>query len=207
MPENDLPASEPLEPSYNGNEAVCIASGVSYSVKGCNYKKLGYEYNGKLSVLAKILSSDYLWKEIRVKGGAYGTGFSVSSSGSACFHSYRDPNVSKTLDNYDRAAEYLESFSKHTPSVLKYVISTVAGIDRPITPRDIGGYIENSYFMGSDAEYKKMIRAQVLETTAKDIEGFAELVRFITKENYVCTVGSRSKIEEAGDVFASIEDL
>ena len=61
--------------------------------------------------------------------------------------------------------------------------------------------------MGSDAEYKKMIRSQVLETTAEDIEGFAELVRFITKENYVCTVGSRSKSEEAGDVFASIEDL
>ena len=202
----DAPKVE-VEPSYEGNQAICVPSGVNYCVKGCNYVDHGYQYNGKMAVLAKILSNDYLWNEIRVKGGAYGTGFSVSASGTACFSSYRDPNVAKTLENYDKAYDYLKSFTKHTPSVLKYIISTVAGIDRPITPRDIGGYIENSYFIGSDAEYKHKIRSQVLETTSEDIEGFADLIRIITEDNYVCTVGSKSRIEEASGVFDSIEEL
>ncbi len=199
-------AKEP-SPEYKGNEAICVPSGVNYCVKGVNYLKNGYKYNGKMRVLAKILGSDYLWNEIRVKGGAYGTGFSVSASGCACFHSYRDPNVAKTLENFDKAADYLAQFTKTNPSIIKYIISTVAAIDHPITPRDIGGHIENSYFTDSDAEYKKKIRTEVIETTSKDIENFADLVRLIAKENYVCTVGSRSKIEEAGDVFDLVEDL
>ena len=199
-------AKEP-SPCYSGNEAICIPSGVSYCVKGCNFIKHGYKYSGKMRVLAKILGNDYLWNEIRVKGGAYGTGFNISSSGSVSFHSYRDPNVSKTLENYDKAALYLADFTKTNPSIVKYIISTVASIDRPITPRDIGGYIEDSYFTSSDIEYKKKIRTEVIETTSKDIEDFAALIRLITKENYVCTVGNRNKIEEAGDVFDIVVDL
>ena len=199
-------AAEP-QPLYNGNEAICIPSGVNYCVKGVNYLEKGFEYSGKMLVLSKILSNDYLWNEIRVKGGAYGTGFSVSTSGSATFHSYRDPNVASTLENYDKAADYLENFSANGQTVLKYIISTVAGIDRPISPRDIGGYIENSYFSGSDLEYKTKIRREVIQTTEKDIEAFAALIRALTDADIVCAVGVRSKIEETDGVFDSIVDL
>ena len=195
------------EPEYKGNEAICIPSGVSYSVKGSNFIDKGFEYNGKMLVLAKILSSDYLWNEIRVKGGAYGTGFFIRGNGLAGFYSYRDPNVSKTLDNYDKAVEYLENYKQSGQGVVKYIISTVAGIDRPITPRDMGGYIVSSYFTGSDLEYKAKIRREVISTTEDDIVGYASLIRAIKEDNIVCTVGSRTKIEEAKEVFTSIEDL
>ncbi len=194
-------------PSYSGNEAIVIPSGVNYNVKGCNFLENGFEYSGKMMVLSKIMRNDYLWNNIRVKGGAYGTGFSISPSGSVCFTSYRDPNVAKTLENYDNALEYLESFTKHTPSVLKYVISTVAGIDRPITPRDMGGYIESSYFIGSNAEYKAKIRQEVINTTAEDIEKLSALVAAIIKDDLVCTVGSESKIEEAKEVYKAVKKL
>jgi len=195
------------EPVYNGNEAVCIPSGVNYSVKACNYLENGFKYSGKLLVLSKILSNDYLWNEIRVKGGAYGTGFIVRETGFAGFYSYRDPNVSKTLDNYDRAIEYLENFKESGQGVLKYIISTIAGIDHPISPRSMGGYIDGSYFSGSDLAYKAKIREEVLSTTEDDIVGFAALIRAIKQADIVCTVGVRTKIEEAKDVYTSIKDL
>ena len=54
------------------------------------------------------MSLDYLWNQVRVQGGAYGSSASSNPiSGSFVFSSYRDPNLKKTL-GHDGAATYLK---------------------------------------------------------------------------------------------------
>ena len=92
------------------NEGILTASKVQYVIEGYDYKRLGYEWNGKIRVLNQILSTDWLQKQIRVIGGAYGGFSSFSASGMVSFTSYRDPNLKETLDNYNATTQYLGKF-------------------------------------------------------------------------------------------------
>ncbi|MCK4699563.1 MAG: hypothetical protein KAT38_04500, partial [Bacteroidales bacterium] len=94
----------------NKNEGLLTASKVQYVIKGYNFKKLGYEWDGKMRVLNQILSRDWLQNQIRVIGGAYGGFCGFSPSGDVFFASYRDPNLKETLDNYDATPRFLHDF-------------------------------------------------------------------------------------------------
>ena len=88
-------------------EAFIDASQIQYVAKTGDFICEGYEYTGALRLLRIILSYDYLWINVRVKGGAYGCMNTFLRSGESYFVSYRDPNLSDTLDVYDRIPEYI----------------------------------------------------------------------------------------------------
>ena len=79
-------------------EAFIIPSKVQYNALAFNYKDAGIEYSGALAVIKNILNRDYLWNNVRVKGGAYGSGFSIAKSGNSYFYSYRDPKLKETFE-------------------------------------------------------------------------------------------------------------
>ena len=137
-----------LEPAYRGNEAFVIPSAVNYVAKGFNCIKAGIPYDPKMGVLSRILRFDWLWNEVRVRGGAYGVSFGVSRSGDAVFSSYRDPSVGKTVGVYDGTVGYLRDFAAKNPDITKYIISTAAGYERPLTPRELGAAAQSNYFEG-----------------------------------------------------------
>ena len=109
-------------------EAFIDASQIQYVAKTGDFICEGYEYTGALRLLRIILSYDYLWINVRVKGGAYGCMNTFLRSGESYFVSYRDPNLSDTLDVYDRIPEYIKSFSPDERDMTKYII----GISIPI---------------------------------------------------------------------------
>lgn len=115
------------------NEGLKTASKVQYVVKGYDLKKLGYEYNGKMRVLNQVLSTDWLQKQVRVIGGAYGGFAGISSSGNVYFASYRDPNLSETLDNYNNTPEYLDKFDADSKEMTRFIIGTISRMDGPMT--------------------------------------------------------------------------
>ena len=92
-------------------EAFIDASQIQYVAKTGDFICEGYEYTGALRLLRIILSYDYLWINVRVKGGAYGCMNTFLRSGESYFVSYREPNLSDTLDVYDIIPEYIKSFS------------------------------------------------------------------------------------------------
>ena len=102
LPANDTPLNQWAFDFDKKNEGLKTASKVQYVVKGYNFKKLGYEYDGKLKVLNQILSRDWLQNQVRVIGGAYGGFCGFSNSGNVYFASYRDPNLKETIENYDK---------------------------------------------------------------------------------------------------------
>jgi Zn-dependent M16 (insulinase) family peptidase len=186
------------------NEGLLTASKVQYVVKGYDYTKLGYQWNGKMRVLNQVLSRDWLQNRIRVIGGAY-SGFSTFTPyGRVTFSSYRDPNLKETLDNYDATPEYLRTFEAGKKAMTRFIIGTVARIDQPLTPSARGDRAFQRYFEKTTYEDVQAERTAVLGTTAEDIRAMEKLVRDILSQNAYCVYGNEQKIESEKGLFKAL---
>lgn len=127
------------------NEGFKTASKVQYVAKAGNFIDQGVAYTGALQILKVIMSYDYLWQNIRVKGGAYGCMSNFNRIGEGYFVSYRDPNLKRTLDVYEGVVDYLKNFTVSERDMTKYIIGTMSGIDQPMTPASKGDRSMNLY--------------------------------------------------------------
>ena len=84
------------------NEGFLSSAGVQYVAQCGNFRQAGFEYTGALRILKVMLSYDYLWLQLRVKGGAYGCMSGFSRTGDSYFVSYRDPHLKSTLQVYNQ---------------------------------------------------------------------------------------------------------
>ncbi|MCO7175817.1 insulinase family protein [Sporolactobacillus kofuensis] len=183
------------------NEGLMTSSKVQYAAKGANFKSLGFSYTGKLQVLKKILTLDYLWNQVRVMGGAYGCGLSLESAGNMIFWSYRDPNLQETLSIYDKAAEFAESFDADDFEMTKYIIGTLSDLETPLTPRSKGGMADAQYFKHITQADVQQTRDDVLATKLSDIKDFGKLLKAVTDEGFVCVLGNETKIQQNKNLF------
>ncbi|WP_028977449.1 insulinase family protein [Sporolactobacillus terrae] len=183
------------------NEGLMTSSKVQYAAKGANFKALGYDYSGKLQVLKKILSLDYLWNQVRVMGGAYGCGLALESAGNMVFWSYRDPNLQETLAVYDQAAAFAESFDADDFEMTKYIIGTLSDLETPQTPRAKGSLADAQYFKKITQADIQETRDNVLDTNQSDIQAFGKLLKAVTDQGLVCVLGSETKIKENQALF------
>ena len=185
------------------NEAFIIPSQVQYVVKAGNFKKLGYKYNGHMKVLENILNSDYLWKELRVKGGAYGGSMSFTKD-EVLLYSYRDPNLKETLDTFNGVAKFLKNFSADDKEMTNYIIGTIGSMDSLKGPYAKGILGDNMYFSGTTNKDMQKIRDEVLETKASDIRELSTLLDVVIKQNLHCVVGGETKINDNKNLFDKI---
>ena len=189
------------------NEGFLTSAKVQYVIKGYNFKKLGYPWSGKVRVLSQILSRDWLHNRIRVIGGAYG-GFSLfSQSGLVLLSSYRDPNLKETLDNYDAIPEYLGKLEFPDQDVTKYIIGTIAEIDRPYTPSQKANIAVQNYLEGTKIEDIQKERDEVLNTTLNDMKEMKKMMRDILNKNAFCVYGSEEKIQSQKKLFGNIQKV
>ncbi len=190
------------------NEGFKTSGQVQYVARTGNFMKAGFEYTGALEVLKVILSYEYLWTNIRVKGGAYGCmcGFS-SISGNGYFTSYRDPNLKETNEIYEKTADYIRSFTADERDMTKYIIGTISGIDTPRTPRMKGDASMGAYITGlTEADVQKQ-RDEILHVTKEDIRKLSDIVKAIMDCGNLCVIGSESKIEQNRDLFLEVKNL
>ena len=122
------------------NELITVPTQVGYVGKAANLYKAGYDLHGSAYVVNKLLGTTWLWDRVRVVGGAYG-GFSDfdSHSGMFTYLSYRDPNLMKTVENYDGTVDYLKSLEIGGDELTKAIIGTMGDIDAYQLP-DAKGY-------------------------------------------------------------------
>ena len=104
------------------NEAFKTSGQVQYVAQNGNFRKKGLEYTGALEILKVILSYDYLWINIRVKGGAYGCMSGFKRSGESFLVSYRDPHLKRTLEVYQGVPAYIRAFEADEREMTKYII-------------------------------------------------------------------------------------
>ena len=189
------------------NEGFKTSSKVQYVARAGNFIDKGYAYTGELQILKVILGYDYLWQNVRVKGGAYGCMNSFSRLGDGYFMSYRDPNLEKTNQVYEGIPAYLKEFDASEDDMTKYIVGTIGNIDQPMTPAAKGDRSMNLYMNHVSAEMIYEERNQILDATAADIRALAELVEAVLEGNYFCVVGNEEKIEEQKELFIETRSL
>ena len=182
-------------------EGFKTAAQIQYVALAGNFRKAGYPYTGALRVLRKILGDEYLWTNVRVKGGAYGCMCAFGRSGSSYLVSYRDPNLGKTLEVYEKAAGYLESFDASERDMNGYVIGTIGTLDHPMTPVEEGAFSFGAYMNCVTQDMIQQDRDEVLGTTVETIRSLAPYVKAVTDADQLCVVGNAGKIEEEKDLF------
>lgn len=188
-------------------EAFVDASQIQYVAKTGDFVCEGYEYTGALRLLRIILSYDYLWINVRVKGGAYGCMNTFLRSGESYFVSYRDPNLSDTLDVYDRIPEYIKSFSPDERDMTKYIIGTFSALDTPMNPEAKGSRSLSAYLEGITYEQIQKERDEILNAQPEDIRRLADLVEAVLKKDSVCVIGNENMIKESARLFENVEKL
>ena len=188
-------------------EAFIDASQIQYVAKTGDFICEGYEYTGALRLLRIILSYDYLWINVRVKGGAYGCMNTFLRSGESYFVSYRDPNLSDTLDVYDRIPEYIKSFSPDERDMTKYIIGTFSALDTPMNPEAKGSRSLSAYLEGITYEQIQKERNEILNAQPEDIRRLADLVEAVLKKDSICVIGNENMIKESAGLFENVKKL
>lgn len=186
------------------NEGFKTASKVQYVARTGNFIDGGASYTGALQILKVILSYEYLWQNVRVKGGAYGCMSNFTRIGDGYFVSYRDPNLKRTMEIYEGVAEYLKNFTVSERDMTKYIIGTMSNIDQPMTPVTKGERSMNLYMNKVSAEMIAEERREILEAGQDDIRRLARIVEAMLKAEQICVIGSEEKIEESRELFGEV---
>lgn len=191
----------------NRNEGFMTASQVNYVARCGSFAGSGYAYTGALKVLKVIMNYEYLWSNLRVKGGAYGCMSSVGASMEGYFVSYRDPNLANTNAVYEGIPEYLRNFSIEERDMTKYVIGTISDIDAPMSPAVRGSRSVSAYLSHVTDEMIQKEREEVLDVTQEDIRGLAGIIQAVLDTGALCVVGNGQKIREDEALFKNIQNL
>ena len=189
------------------NEGLKTASKVQYVARNGNYIDAGYEYTGTLQTLRIILGYDYLWQNVRVKGGAYGCMTGFNRIGEGFFVSYRDPNLRKTNETYEKIVDYIKNFEASERDMDKYIIGTISNIDHPLTPMAAGERSMNLYLNQVTESMIRSERKQILEATKQDIQELAGIVQAVLDANQFCVIGNESEIEKEQALFDVVKSI
>lgn len=204
----DVVESKPYDPKpVKKNEGLMCSAQIQYVCRAGNYAKKGLSYTGALRALKVIMSYEYLWMQVRVKGGAYGCMCQFGKTGESYFVSYRDPNLEKTIEVYEKAADFVENFEADERTMTQYIIGAVSALDMPLTPAAKGVYSLSGYMTGLTFERVQKERDELLAADAGTIRKLAEYIRAFMEDDCLCVVGNEEKIKKQEALFGSVEYL
>ena len=186
----------PHEPA----EGLIIPAQVNYVGKSINLHQGDRRVDGHALVVNRYVRSAWLWDQVRVQGGAYG-GFSMvdSRSGQCVFSSYRDPNLIKTLQVYDRTAEYLAAIHLDDEEVTRAVIGAIGDLDAYLLP-DAKGYLSlGRHLVGDSDANRQRIRDEVLRTGLPHFHAYGALLQPLHEHGHVVVMGSRENLAALAD--------
>lgn len=190
------------------NEGLETSAQIQYVGRAGNYRTGGnLAYTGVLRVLKVILGYEYLWTNVRVKGGAYGCMCNFGKSGDSYFVSYRDPNLKKTMDTFEKTGDYLRGFTADERTMTKYIIGAISDLDIPMNPSAKGSRSSSAYLTNQTFEEVQKERDELLACTPEDIRALADYMDAIMKAEAICVVGNGQAIEENKEMFGTIENL
>lgn len=189
------------------HEAFVIPSDICFAARACDPRRLGIDVTGAWAVAANALSYDYLWNEIRVKGGAYGCGFRAAGERQTAFYTYRDPAIDPSIERVARAGEWLGSFEPDEAAFEGFIVSCVSGMDAPVKPYALTKRRNTTYLAGLDPDAREKRRAQMLAATPGELRSLGADVTRIAAESPTCVFGGRDVIAKSNAGFNVIDLL
>ncbi len=197
----------PLVDECKDNEGFKTAGQIQYVARVGNFLEKGIPYSGVYHVVKSLLSYEYLWNEVRVKGGAYGVMCGFPTTGEGYFVSYRDPKLAETNEVYQGVPEHLRQFEADEREMTKYIIGTISNIDTPLTPRAKGARSMMAYLTGVTEQMVQKERDQILAATQEDIRTSADMVEAILSADKICVLGNEEKVKENCSLFDVIDTI
>jgi len=207
FPEMPETAVGRIFPEGAHSEAIKCSTKVQYNAVAADFRAAGLSYDSTLNVLKTIMSYDYLWNNVRVLGGAYGSMCDFNPNGTLSFTSYRDPNMLETLEVYRKAADYVESFDCSDRDMTKYLIGTMSTLDTPLSPMAEASVAFSQYMAGISEEERQKNRDTVLAVSQESIRALAPFIRLLSDGKAICVIGDENKIEDSANSFDSIRRL
>jgi len=196
LPESPAPAAEWPPADIPPFEGMTVPSQVNYVGKGANLYDLGYRFHGSALVIARYLRNAYLWDQVRVQGGAYGAFCQIDRlSGALALVSYRDPNLLKTIEVFDRTARFLEETTLGDDELSKAIIGAIGDLDAYMLPDARGFASLARYLRGDTDEARQQMREEILGTTAGHFKGMAGCMREAAAKGIVKVLGAPSAME------------
>lgn len=187
------------------HEAFVIPSDICFAARACDPRRLGIDVTGAWAVAANALSYDYLWNEIRVKGGAYGCGFRAAGERQTAFYTYRDPAIDPSIERVERAGAWLGSFGPDEAAFEGFIVSCVSGMDAPVKPYALTKRRNTTYLAGLDPHAREERRAQMLAATPGELRSLGADVTRIAAESPTCVFGGRDVIAKSNAGFNVVD--
>lgn len=189
------------------HEAFVIPSDICFAARACDPRRLGIDVTGAWAVAANALSYDYLWNEIRVKGGAYGCGFRAAGERQTAFYTYRDPAVDPSIERVARAGAWLGSFEPDEAAFEGFIVSCVSGMDAPVKPYALTKRRNTTYLAGLDPHAREERRAQMLAATPAELRSLGADVTRIAAASPTCVFGGRDVVAKSNSGFTVVDLL
>lgn len=177
-------------------EFIQISGGVSYSAINQNIEALGERFSAVLNVLSHLLTYDYLWNEVRVKGGAYGTGFAVNANGNVGAYSYRDPDVTNALEAFKNIYQRVEEMKMSEEDLTQMIVGTIASSEPLLSSLGKVRVADRFYFTNVTYERRQENRNKILHTTASDLGAYSEILKKAMEVASICVVGNEETYEQ-----------
>ncbi|WP_161879213.1 insulinase family protein [Alkalibacterium sp. MB6] len=206
LPSQELEESAVIEAGQRQNEAFVTAQDVNYVAKAADAKGI-LDYNGVANFLSTVFRYEFLWNEIRVKGGAYGSLYRHGRNGSFKLASYRDPNISKTLDVYNKLPEFVANLDLSESELVKYIIGTLSPLEQPQSAISKGVTAFGRLQRGLTSQDIVRLKEEILAVEANDLNTLADQYREVLEESTITVIGNKSQIEKEKDLFDEIYDL
>lgn len=206
LPSENIGEPAQIQPGTKQNEAYITAQDVNYVSVGADAREL-LEYNGTGNVLATAIRFDYLWNQVRVKGGAYGSLYFQRRNGDFALGSYRDPNIQNTLDVYNKLPEYIKNLNISEGELTKYIIGTMSPLEQPKSAASKGIAALNRLKTGIDVPDLTQLKEEILTTKTEDLSTSATGVQKVLAQDTIVVIGNKTQIEAANELFDEIYTL
>jgi Zn-dependent M16 (insulinase) family peptidase len=176
-------------------QSLMIPAGIAYGAINTNITRYSYGYEPCMKVMAHILTYDWLWNEVRVKGGAYGTGFAVNENGSIGIYSYRDPDPMNLYHAAMDAADYLIQLADSDLDLDQMIIGTIASGEPLLSPAMKVRVGDAMYFSHVDYAMRAKGRKELLAMNNKQLKEYGKMLKEVLAGSSICIIGSKEKIE------------
>lgn len=193
-----------IKPWKKKNEAIIIPGDIAFSGMGAEFKNA---YDGRTNLACHIASYDFLWNEVRVKGGAYGCGVRVNTNGTVGANSYRDPNAVQSVKTFLNIGSYLSDLADSDKALTGFVIGAMSNINPLLTPKRQAVVSNMNYFRKISDKDRKEIRYNLVNCTKDDIKALSQDITDMFRDAPFCIIGSENQIRKAENEFDEIYSL
>jgi len=181
------------------SEALTAPSQVNYVGCSANLFDAGYTMHGSALVITRYLQTAWLWEKIRVQGGAYGGMCSFDQrSGTFVFASYRDPNLTASLDIYKATGNYLENLTLSEDELTRALIGAIGQLDSYQLPDAKGYSSAMRYLLDYTAAERQQLRDEVLATTQEHFNAFGKTLNKAFEQSAISVLCSPEAAATAG---------